>query len=202
MKITFTRHGQSLANTLQIISNHNLPHPLTELGRQQAETLSQTLSRTRFERIYTSPVPRAVETGQILSERLNSPLRIEPALREYDCGSLEGRGDPEAWQIQQQFVQDWFNGLRRDECPLGGETFHDIRKRMKTFLETLSAEFGETDAHILCVSHGGTLVFGLPELLVNVPFVVARQNIPEHADLIVAAYYPGGWACLRWGKHL
>jgi probable phosphoglycerate mutase len=106
MKITFTRHGQSLANTLQIISNRDLPHPLTDLGRQQAEALSQTLSRTRFERIYTSPVPRAVETGQILSERLNSPLRIEPALREYDCGELEGRGDPEAWQIHQQFVQD------------------------------------------------------------------------------------------------
>ncbi|PKN92266.1 MAG: hypothetical protein CVU44_14085 [Chloroflexi bacterium HGW-Chloroflexi-6] len=200
MKITFTRHGQSLANTLHIISNHNLPHPLTNVGRQQADDLSLKLAPTRFERIYTSPVPRAVETAQILSGALKLPVTIEPALREYDCGELEGRGDPEAWKIHRQFVLDWFDGLQRDECPPGGETFHDIQKRMRTFLNTLSEEFGETNAHILCVSHGGTLVFGLPELLTNIDFAFARQNIPDHTDLIVAQHGSDGWHCLAWGS--
>ena len=200
MKITFARHGQSLANTLHIISNHNLSHPLTEVGRQQAESLSQKLGEIQFERIYTSPVPRAVETAQILSGALKLPVTIEPALREYDCGELEGRGDPQAWKIHQQFVSDWFNGLHRNECPPGGETFHDIQKRMRAFLGNLSEEFGKTNAHILCVSHGGTLVFGLPELLTNIDFAFARQNIPGHTDLIVAEHSPGGWHCLEWGS--
>jgi hypothetical protein len=32
MKILFTRHGESITNTLHIISNHDLPHPLTGKG--------------------------------------------------------------------------------------------------------------------------------------------------------------------------
>lgn len=199
MKITFTRHGQSLANTLHIISNRDLPHPLTDLGRQQALELSQQLKQTHFERIFASPVPRAVETGQILAEALDLPLRIEAALREYDCGSLEGRGDDEAWQIHQQFVQDWFNGLRRNECPPGGESFAEIQARMRGVLIQLVRHHQD---HILCVSHGGTLVFGLPKLLENIDFSFARQNIPGHTDLIEAEYRSGRWQCLRWGRHI
>lgn len=200
MKITFTRHGQSQANTQHIISNRSLPHPLTELGRQQARDLSHKLTGIRFERIYTSPVPRAVETAEILSETLKLPICAEPALREYDCGELEGRSDDEAWQIHQQFVQDWFNGLRRAECPPGGETFYDIQTRMQAFLQSLTRSHQQKDSHLLCVSHGGTLAFGLPGLLTNIDFNFAYQNIPGHADLIVVSNDLGKWFCLQWGK--
>lgn len=200
MKITFTRHGQSLANTLHIISNHDLPHPLTELGRQQATALCQKLEGNRYERVYTSPVPRAVETAEILAHALRLPLSMEPALTEYDCGELEGREDDDAWKIHQQFVREWFNGNHRNECPPGGETFHAIRKRIKNFLENLTSQYGNTESHLLCVSHGGTLAFGLPELLTNIDFDFARQHIPAHTDLIIAEYTPTGWQCIQWGN--
>ncbi len=170
------------------------------MGRQQAKALSQKLAQTRFEHIYTSPIPRAVETAQLLAEALQLPLRLEPALIEYDCGELEGRSDPQSWEIHQQFVYDWFNGLQRDKCPPGGETFYDIQTRMQAFLETLAHSHPQKDSHLLCVSHGGTLAFGLPELLQNISFNFSRQNIPAHTDLIIAEYSPEGWLCAQWGQ--
>lgn len=55
MKIHFVRHGESLANTLHIISNHDLDHSLTEKGRAQVMRVSASLKDRPIERIYTTP---------------------------------------------------------------------------------------------------------------------------------------------------
>ena len=44
MRLYFVRHGQSEANVLRVISNRDLPHHLTDMGRQQAEALARSLA--------------------------------------------------------------------------------------------------------------------------------------------------------------
>jgi probable phosphoglycerate mutase len=140
-----------------------------------------------------------LESAHILAGNLGISLIVEPALREYDCGELEGRGDPQAWEIHQTFVRDWFAGRRLGECPPGGETFFDIQARLRGMALRLLGEFGGKDAQVLCVSHGGTLALGLPGLLQNVSMEFARKNMPGHLDIIQAEHTRQGWRCLSWG---
>ena len=98
MRFLFLRHGESEANLLEVFSNRGWKHPLTQNGRRQVEKLAEALHHCGVVAIYTSPLRRAVESAQILGERLMLPCDIEPALVEYDVGMYEDRGDSEGWQ--------------------------------------------------------------------------------------------------------
>jgi broad specificity phosphatase PhoE len=202
MKILFARHGESLANTLHIISNRNLPHPLTEKGRAQATALAEKLAGRPIIQVYASPVLRARETGEIVSTKLGIPIEVTEALKEYDCGLLEGRGDEAAWATHRQFVLDWLAGLNRDQAPEGGETFFEIRRRLAGFVNGLIAQDNGSEAEILCVSHGGTYILGLPGLLSNLDFEIAWKQGLGHTDIIVAEEKNGRLVCRSWGEHL
>ena len=98
MRIYFIRHGESQANLLRQISNRGLRHGLTRIGREQTRSLAQKLEPCSITKIYASPVLRAIETGVILANQLGVDYELTDALREYDCGILEGRADPAAWR--------------------------------------------------------------------------------------------------------
>jgi len=95
MRIFFVRHGESEANILKTFSNRGWKHPLTQRGQKQARALAAQLQGRGVTAIYTSPLRRAVESAEILAERLGVPCQIEPALIEYDVGIYEDRSDEE-----------------------------------------------------------------------------------------------------------
>jgi broad specificity phosphatase PhoE len=202
MKLYFTRHGESLANTLHIISNRDLPHPLTEKGRERAKVLATRLIKRGITRIYASPVPRAAETALIAGGILSLPVTTTDALREYDCGVLEGRGDEEAWAIHQQFMRDWLAGRRRDQCPPGGETFEDLRDRFVPFIESLVKDFAGSDENLLLVTHGGMHLLALPHVLTNMDFQKAR-SLPLDNNIVIATEpSQGRLICRAWGDQV
>jgi broad specificity phosphatase PhoE len=202
MKIIFARHGESLANTLHIISNRDLLHPLTEKGRAQAAVLAEKLSGRPIARIYVSPILRACETAEIVSARLGLSVEVADALREYDCGVLESHGDEAAWATHQQFVHEWLSGKNRNKAPEGGETFFDIQKRVAKFVNGLVTQHGGSNVEILCVSHGGTIIFGLPEFLPNLSFKLAWEQGLGHTDIVVVEEKSGRLICRSWGNHI
>src|SRR5215510_3422657 len=95
MKIYFARHGESEANLLHEFSNRGVKHGLTQKGRAQAAELAVELAAKPILRIYSSPLLRATQTAGILAEALGLEVEVTDALREYDCGVLEGRADEE-----------------------------------------------------------------------------------------------------------
>lgn len=113
MRLYFARHGQSEANVLEVISNRGLVHPLTDLGRQQAAELAQSLASVPIARIYSSPLLRAVQTAEIVSATLHVPLEIADALREPDCGIMEGRSDDAAWDEHRRVWHAWLEDHRK-----------------------------------------------------------------------------------------
>lgn len=200
MNLHFTRHGESLANTLHIISNRDLPHPLTAKGRAQARRLAKSLEATPLTHIYTSPVLRARQTADIIGRALHLPVEIAEGLKEYDCGILEGRGDGAAWALHRQFGQDWRAGRNRASAPDGGESFFDIQRRVGEFISGLAARFNGRPAEVLCVSHGGTLLFGLLERFSNIDAAFIQKNGFPHTVIISAAWRNARLVCMRWGK--
>lgn len=199
MKLYLVRHGESEANRLRIISNRpTFDHALTETGRQQAADLAANLSGIPFWHLYGSPVKRARQTTEIVSQALGIPFTITDALREYDCGLIEGRGDDEAWEMWRALWHDWLDHQRHDRCIEGGETFHDIRARYVPFIEGLIAAHGQADHNFLLVGHGGTTRMMLPLILSNADQVFNRPFRMDYTSPVIVEYRDGGLVCVSW----
>lgn len=69
-------------------------HSLTEEGRQQARLLAEFIKKqeNNFEikTIYSSDLPRAMETAAEISKLLKLPIRPTPEFREVNNGDLAG----------------------------------------------------------------------------------------------------------------
>ena len=180
MRLLLARHGESEANTLRVISNRNFPHALTARGMVQAAALAQKLQDLKITKVYASPILRAMQTAEIISNHLGLDVSIEDALREPDCGELEGRSDAAAWTLHAQVRQDWFVTHQWDAHPLGGESYNDVVDRLAVLLENRSS----TDGCAVCVTHG-LLIQILLHHFVGVEGTTALAAcLPDYAQVI------------------
>lgn len=198
MIIYFARHGESVANVKHIISNHNLDHPLTMEGRQQAVQLADRFANAGLTMVFSSPVPRALETASVICQKLSLPLHTTDALREFDCGVLEGRSGPFAWMRFSRILRHWFKLGRLDKRFKGGESFLDVQKRFEVFIKDLVERFTQENARVLCVTHGGTLHIGLSGLLANLPFGQVIDLPIPYTAVIKLIYENSRFACVEW----
>ncbi|CAG0936830.1 putative phosphoglycerate mutase [Thermoflexales bacterium] len=198
MKLYFVRHGQSEANVQMIISNRALPHSLTELGRQQATALAQSLSSVQLTAFYASPIVRARQTAEIVASLIDLPFEIADALREPDCGIMEGRRDEAAWAEHDRVMYDWMLQQKFDSCLAGGESFHDLRARFGPFIDRLVAVHGDTDHNILLITHGALLYLMLPTVLTNIDFAAVRELPMPNTGVIIVEKRANDLICLEW----
>ena len=198
LKIYFARHGESQANLLREVSNRGLRHGLTRQGREQAVALAQRLQGLSVTCIYSSPVLRAIETSVILANRLDLDYQVVDALREYDCGIVEGRSDQAAWQLWRELFDAWVAHKRWEQRIEGGESFYDIQARFVPFIDGLVSQYGDTEARIACVSHGGVYWMMLPQVLKNVDNELISKYGFDYTACIVAELRPAGLFCVEW----
>ncbi len=197
-KLYFVRHGESEANVLKVISNRGYKHGLTEKGRRQAWELVGKLKAARPSRIYSSPLLRAVQTAEILSQPLGAPIKITNALREFDCGIIEGKSDEQSWALHRQVREDWATrGLweRRIE---GGESLSDMRDRFVPFIRRILDEAHGEDHSLVLVGHGGLFISVLPFVLSNVSFAFSNEQPFPNTGYVLAERRPEGLVCLEW----
>lgn len=197
MRIHFARHGESQANQLHEISNRGLRHGLTAQGREQAAALAQRLAGRPIMHIYSSPILRAIETTVIVANRLGIDYTVTDALREYDCGVLEGRADAAAWQGWRELFDAWVVDKQWDRRIEGGESFYDMRARFVPFVEGL-LQTQPDDAEVLCIAHGGLYWMMLPVVLKNVTTELIAQHKFDYAGSIVAEARAEGLVCVAW----
>jgi broad specificity phosphatase PhoE len=202
MRIYFARHGESQANLLHEISNRGLRHGLTRKGREQAVALAKRLQHRPIAQIYSSPALRAIETSVILANRLDVDYIVADALREYDCGILEGRSDEEAWQEWQELFDAWVVRKRWGQRIEGGESYYDIRARFEPFIEGLVERDRGTKTEMVCVSHGGVYWMMLPVVLKNVDTALISRYGFDYTACIVAEWHPTGLFCVEWNGHV
>jgi broad specificity phosphatase PhoE len=85
-RLTFLRHGQSVANRED---RSFTGFPISALGRVPTG-YAWGLEPLRYELIISSPLRRASETASILSDRLDLPIELEPQWVERDLGHAQG----------------------------------------------------------------------------------------------------------------
>ena len=197
MQLYFVRHGESEANLLNVFSNRDAPHGLTERGRAQVEALADKLAGIRFDAFYSSPILRARESAAILAARLGIAYTLTPALLEYDVGVLEGRCDPESWRHYDEVREAWFRERRWEVRTGGGESFEDIRRRFVPFVEQLTA--APAQGATLLLGHGGTFTCMLPLVLANIDFSFVREHGLGHTEYVLAERRGDALVCVQWG---
>jgi broad specificity phosphatase PhoE len=149
--LTLLRHGESVGNAERRWQGQ-ADFPLSETGRAQARALAQRWKDQdeRFDRIITSPLARAAETADILSQALDAPVEPEPLWMERNIDALSGLTTDEALthSTRPGFINpyhpiggggegDWELYLR------GGRAIHQLLQR--------------PPGRYLVVSHGGIL---------------------------------------------
>jgi len=120
---------------------------LTAAGREECRRTRATLfelagSEAVFDRVYASPMARAVQTAECIFGP-QCPVEVSDLLREIDFGDLEGLTLAE----QEATCPDasvWRHGGRN------GETLEEVGRRADAFLGTC---VGERD-RVVVVSHG------------------------------------------------
>jgi probable phosphoglycerate mutase len=96
-RIGWVRHGITEWNQLGKIQGVT-DIPLSPEGLRQARLLADRLASEEgkpWNGIYSSDLQRAMQTGEILSERLGIPLIPDSRLRERSFGEAEGTTEPE-----------------------------------------------------------------------------------------------------------
>jgi probable phosphomutase (TIGR03848 family) len=125
---------------------------LNESGRSQAESLPGQVSAIRLAALYSSPLERARETAQPLSEAVGLTVQVRHGLIEADCGDWAGRmleelHKEDLWPVLQVYP----GGVRFP----GGESFTQVQARMVAELDAIrGAHPGET---VAVVSHADPL---------------------------------------------
>lgn len=131
--------------------------PLTELGISQVEQLSARLTAdARFcaAHIYTSDLPRAKQTAEILAVALNLPVTELPLFRETNNGELAGMDNDLA---NQKYPGLYWSALAWDEHYPGGESPRDFFDRIERAWLAFKAQLQEGGENVMLVTHAGVI---------------------------------------------
>jgi broad specificity phosphatase PhoE len=202
MRLYFVRHGESEANVLHIISNRGVKHGLTKRGREEVLGLADQLASISVLKIYSSPLLRAIQTAQILSDGFDIDFEITEALREYDCGVLEGKSDIDSWGSYSDVFRDWIYCNRWERRIEGGESFLDMKTRFVPFIEQLIETYRSCSVNIVLVGHGGLYRCMLPLLLDNIDFDYAVSHSLKNAGYISTVVTNGRIICKQWNGEI
>jgi probable phosphoglycerate mutase len=175
-QIYLLRHAESEANARGILAGRDYSVDLTAKGFKDSRKIKSRLAKIDFTRVYSSPITRCVQT---ITPYLDSNPRIDVTLTEslieMDYGLWSGKklaslSKKKEWSLIQN---------RPGEFTFpNGESFQEMRRRLKSFLNSLI----DTDGPILIVSHGDIIKMALT-ITLDLPlnkfqnFVVAPASI-------------------------
>lgn len=141
---------------------------LSTLGQQQAQQLAQSLVTTLPTHLYSSPLLRADETAQALSQALrqvNHPLTCQyaPDLQEIHQGIFQGLTWPEATQKFPDLCTQLMSSPEWQPVPQA-ETLVEVRDRAAQWLSDIERRHQANDV-IWVVSHAGIMQYLIAAIL-------------------------------------
>ena len=137
------RHGESVANSLEVAAGGGFDSPLTEKGQGQAKTLSPFLPQLDIQphQVHHSSMIRAKDTAIFLNESLELPMTEWYELREHELGDWEER----PWS-------EVSHRLEAREAPPNGEPHYEFAQRIQSIFTSI---LEESDDIPMIVCHGG-----------------------------------------------
>lgn len=176
MKLILVRHSISEHNVGDIISGGKSDPKLSKAGIALAEKASHFIDETKIDQVYASPLTRAYQTAQILTDN-NKTIQVDKRLVEMNFGEWEGRKTqplrekyPDVFDFRGAFSP---NFVKYDK---GAESYGDLIDRCNSFMHDLKENAaGQT---VLVVCHGFT-IRGILAALFNIDItgIAAVNNV-------------------------
>jgi len=89
--IYLLRHGHSTANAKSILAGRDFKVSLSPSGKKQAIAIESELRQKSFSRIYSSPLPRCIQTVEPLAAVLGKEIEITQGAIEMEYGDWSGK---------------------------------------------------------------------------------------------------------------
>ena len=163
-RLSILRHGITDANENGIyIVKTDIP--LSENGREALQEKYETHEYPKVQRVYTSPLERAVQSAEILFP--DRELVVVDDLREMDFGVFENLAVEDL--IELDSYKKWLKG-GLDNPPPNGESLRNMMLRCYSALNLMRLDMmKEGITHAGAVTHSGILMnmmscFGLPKM--------------------------------------
>jgi broad specificity phosphatase PhoE len=197
-RLLLVRHGESYANAEGLAGGPLGDGGLTPLGRRQTQALidrlimSAELADTTA--MYTSALPRALATGEMLRVALPADLVpvVDAELNEINVG--EGDGLPWAEYVERYGAPDW--DLEPDALTApGGESLLGFHERCRAAIERIVAR--HPHELVVIVTHGGFIEQAMKIYQGLAPQVRLRPRI-ENCSMTEIEFRDGALRLLRY----
>ena len=189
--IVFVRHGEADNNVKRMLVGRHIESHLTESGIQQAKDTGQHLRKMKIDRVYVSPVTRAIETAKIICEINQLEYETDERLYEIELGDLVGMNYDEVIEKHGNLFLKFYT----EDDPIldsyGIESFSAVKKRIRNLLDESMKNY--RDKNLLFVTHldpikaAVSLMLGLaPESLYGWHIRNASMTILKHENDILS----------------
>ena len=186
-KLFLIRHGETSWNAIGRWQGW-APIPLNDVGRKQARSLGNFLQEKHdVKHIYSSDLPRAAETAQIVADILAVPITLDERLRGPHVGAWQGLTRDDVVQWDGARFEAYLKDLHHFQRP-GGESLQQTASRCLSLIDdkcTLHAN----DSFAI-VTHSGALYGILNELKLHIPDDTNMKN----TSVTLLEFDDGNWS--------
>ncbi len=155
-KILLVRHAESIHNLNDTYnSNPENDKGLSSKGFKQAKQLTKRLEKEKIDVIYSSNMPRCIQTAAEVAKVLKKKIIVDSKFIELDMGKYELMPQKQIEKKFPKIAKSWFYG---DATNLKlGESFKNAQKRMLNEVEILAKK--HKGKKILIVTHQAPVKF-------------------------------------------
>lgn len=180
--VVFMRHGQAENNVSRVLVGRHIEAHLTEQGRQQVADTAKQLKGIKIDKVYASPVIRAVETAEIVCKTVGIDYTIDERLYEIELGKLVGMNYEEVVTRYGNLFLKFYDEHDPVLESFGVESFLSVKKRVKSLLDEAAEK--HPDRNVLCVTHLDPIKAAIASLLDLKPEALYRWHI-RNASLTI-----------------
>lgn len=133
-RLFLVRHCESTSNRLRILQGQNDDAPLTARGHEQANELARIFSTISVDRIWTSPLKRALQTATIIARVHGLEPILEPRIQDVHMGKFQGKSIKEIQAKWSDLWRRWKQDPSSVNVPGSSETLLQVQQRALGFI--------------------------------------------------------------------
>ena len=185
--IIMIRHGESESNKTHVFTGQ-LNTPLTELGRHQAALAAKALSNVKIDKIYSSDLSRAYDTGNAVATAKNLHIIKDENLREIYAGEWENLPFDSIKELYPEDYNIWMNNIGAARCT-GGESVAELYDRIVAEVIRIAKE---NEGKTVCLATHATPVRVVCAYASNIPSErLCEEPFPGNASISIFEYENG-----------
>jgi len=185
LKIYLIRHGETDFNKEGREWGQQDSLSLNKRGILQSKKLAEKLRGVHFDKLFSSPLRRAVQTAEEISRPQKIKIFFDERLKEYEPGEV----DPSSEKWMNKYNEMLNSGISKYEIrPFGGDNIWDLIKRVGSFLDDLENESGT----IVIVAHSGvnSMLINLSQRKEKNDFYKIKQ---DNTCINILNFHDGKW---------